>query len=254
MAQLQGKVALVTGASRGIGRAIALRLAHDGAKVAIHYGVRREEAEKTVQMIEANGGTAFAIGAPLDSTDGVKALFDTFEAELIARTGQAQFDILVNNAGIVVRSSFEETDEAAYDDLFAVNVKAPFFLTQKALPYLRENGRIINVSSGATRIAMPGIIAYSLTKGAINTFTLTLARHLGPRCITVNALLVGIVDTEMNAGWLHEQEAQKYASALSTLGRIGQVDDIADIAAFLASPDSRWITGQLIDATGGSQL
>ena len=254
MKRLNGKTALVTGGSRGIGRGIALRLAEEGARVAVHYGANREAAEQVVREIEERGGRAFAIGANLDSVEGVTRLVRTFTHELALNGGDGKFDILVNNAGIGTSQTLEETTEEAFDELFAVNVKAPFFLVQQALPLLRDDGRIVNISSGVTRIAYPHIMAYNLTKGAINTFTLHLAQLLGPRGITANAVLPGIVDTDVNASWLHTPEGQKHAIGMSALGRVGQPSDIADIVAFLASPDSRWVTGQCLDATGGSHL
>ncbi|AIQ15160.1 SDR family oxidoreductase [Paenibacillus durus] len=254
MKRLEGKVALVTGGSRGIGKGIALRLAEEGALVAVHYGNRRDAAEDVVRTIEEQGGRAIAIGAGLETVAGAKQLIQSLEEALLRHTGDHQFDILVNNAGIGTSQPFEETTEEAFNELFAVNVKAPFFLVQQALPLLRSGGRIINISSGVTRIAYPHIMAYNLTKGALNTFTLHLAQLLGPRGITVNAVLPGIVDTDVNASWLHTPEGQKYASEMSALGRIGQPSDIADIVAFLSSSDSRWVTGQMVDATGGSHL
>ncbi|AKG36805.1 SDR family oxidoreductase [Paenibacillus durus] len=254
MKRLEGKIALVTGGSRGIGKGIALRLAEEGALVIVHYGNRRDAAEEAVHLIEEQGGRAIPIGAGLETSLGVKQLVASLEEALLRHTGDNRFDILVNNAGIGTSQPFEETTEEAFDELFAVNVKAPFFLAQQALPLLRNGGRIINISSGVTRIAYPQIMAYNLTKGAINTFTLHLAQLLGPRGITVNAVLPGIVDTDVNATWLHTPEGQKYASEMSALGRIGQPSDIADIVAFLSSSDSRWVTGQMVDATGGSHL
>ncbi|CAG7649901.1 SDR family oxidoreductase [Paenibacillus allorhizosphaerae] len=254
MKRLDGKIALVTGGSRGIGKGIALRLAADGALVAVHYGSNREAAESVVRTIEAQGGQAVAIGAKLDSLAGVEQLLHAFREELVRMTGDRRFDIIVNNAGIGTSQTFEDTTEQSFDELFAVNVKAPFFLVQQALPLLRSEGRIINISSGVTRIAFPHIMAYNLTKGAINTFTLHLAQLLGPRGITVNAVLPGIVDTDVNAPWLHTPEGQKMATGMSALGRVGQPSDIADVVAFLSSDDSRWVTGQMIDATGGSHL
>ncbi|NJJ39141.1 SDR family oxidoreductase [Paenibacillus apii] len=254
MKRLEGKMALVTGGSRGIGKGIALRLAEEGALVAVHYGNRRDAAEDVVHLIEEKGGQAIAIGAGLETALGVKQLVQSLEEALLSHTGDNRFDILVNNAGIGTSQPFEETTEESFDELFAVNVKAPFFLVQQALPLLRNEGRIINISSGVTRIAFPHIMAYNLTKGALNTFTLHLAQLLGPRGITVNAVLPGIVDTDVNASWLHTPEGQKYASEMSALGRIGQPSDIADIVAFLSSSDSRWVTGQMVDATGGSHL
>lgn len=252
--RLNGQIAVVTGASRGIGRAIALRLAADGALVAVHYGTRRDAAEQTVSAIEAAGGSAFALGAELDSKAGVSQLLLRLDEELLRRTGSTSFDILVNNAGIGTSPSFGETSEEDFDRLFAVNVKAPFFLVQQSLERLRDGGRIINISSGVTRIAYPHILAYNLTKGALNTFTLHLAKLLGHRGITVNAVMPGIVDTDVNASWLHTPEGRKSAEEMSVFGRVGEPADIADIVAFTASPDGRWITGQMLDATGGSHL
>ncbi|ANY73834.1 short-chain dehydrogenase [Paenibacillus ihbetae] len=254
MKRLEDKIALVTGGSRGIGKGIALRLAEEGALVAVHYGTRRDAAEEVVQTIQNQGGRAVALGANLKSVDGAKGLIHSLEEELLRITGDTRFDILVNNAGIGTSSTFEETTEEGLDELLAVNVKAPFFLVQQALPLLRDGGRIVNISSGVTRIAYPHIMAYNITKGAVNTFTLHLAKLLGPRGITVNAVLPGIVDTDVNASWLHTPEGQQHAAEMSALGRIGQPSDIADVVAFLASSDGRWVTGQMVDATGGSHL
>lgn len=254
MRRLDGKTALVTGGSRGIGRAIALRLAEEGALVAVHYGSNLEAAENVVRTAEERGGRAFAIGANLNTVAGVNQLVRSLKTELVRIVGEDRLDILVNNAGIGTSKTLEETTEESFDEVFAVNVKAPFFLVQQTLPMFRDGGRIVNISSGVTRIAFPHIMAYNLTKGAINTFTLHLAQMLGPRGITVNAVLPGIVDTDVNASWLHTPEGQRQAIGMSALGRVGQPSDIADVTAFLASPDSRWVTGQLIDATGGSHL
>lgn len=252
--RLDGKIALVTGGSRGIGKGIALRLAEDGALVVVHYGVNREAAEEVVRSIEGQGGQAAAIGAKLESLDGVEKLVHALQEELVRITGDHKFDILVNNAGIGTSASLEETTEESFDEIFAVNVKAPFFLVQKLLPLLRDEGRVINISSGVTRIAFPKIMAYNMTKGALNTFTLHLAQMLGARGITVNAVMPGFVDTDVNASWLHTPEGQQMASEASAFGRVGQPDDIADVVAFLSSTEGRWITGQMVDATGGAHL
>ncbi len=150
--------------------------------------------------------------------------------------------------------NIEETTEEAFDEIMAINVKAPFFLIQQALPLLREEGRIINLSSAVTRIAIPDVTVYSMTKGTINTLTHTLAKQLGPRGITINAIQPGFVATDMNAALLQDPGARKFGADFSIFGRWGQPEDVADVAAFLASPDSRWVTGQLIDASGGSHL
>jgi 3-oxoacyl-[acyl-carrier protein] reductase len=251
---LAGKIAVVTGASRGIGRAIALRLGRDGASVAVHYGRNREAADRTVKDIEGAGGTAFSVGVELGTLASVGDLFDSLDLELTSRHGSNRFDILVNNAGIAPDASVEATTEDVFDRVFAVNTKVPFFISQKALPRLRDGGRIINVSTAATRIAWPALAAYAMSKGALNVLTLELAKQLGPRGITVNTLAPGVVETDMSAGFLSDPQFRQFASSLSALGRIGQPEDIADVAAFLASRDGRWVTGQYIDATGGSQL
>lgn len=254
MSKLEGKIALVTGASRGIGRGIALRLAREGAIVAVHYSQREKEAASVVDEILQHGGFAFTIGANLTTQDGIRDLYTTFDEELQKRTGENQFDILVNNAGIGQILTLEEATEESVDEVLNINVKAPLFVTQHALSRLRDGGRIINISSFVTRAASPSVFTYSVSKGAINTFTLALARQLGSRNITVNAILPGIINTEMNAGTLQNRDGQKYAAGLSVFNRWGEPDDVADIAAFLASEESRWITGQLIDASGGSHL
>lgn len=181
-------------------------------------------------------------------------MFELLDLELVRRTGSNRFDILVNNAGITADSSVEDASEEVFDEVFAVNVKVPFFIAQKALPRLRDGGRIINISSGVTRVAFPNYTAYAMTKGALNVLTLNLAKQLGPRGITVNSLAPGIIDTDMSAELLSTADMRKWAASFSTLGRIGRPDDIADAAAFLASNDARWITGAYVDASGGSQL
>ena len=251
---LAEKVAVVTGASRGIGRAIALRLGRDGASIAVHYGRNREAADRAVKEIEGAGGTAFSIGVELGTLASVEELFDSLDLELTSRNGSNRFDILVNNAAIAPDASVEATTEDVFDRVFAVNTKVPFFISQKALPRLRDGGRIINISTGATRIAFPELAAYAMSKGALNILTLELAKQLGPRAITVNSLAPGFVETDMSARFLSDPESRRVAGSLSALGRIGQPADIADVAAFLASHGGRWVTGQYIDATGGSQL
>jgi len=252
--RLHGKVALVTGASRGIGRSIALRLAQEGATVAVHYGAKQAAAEEVVHEIQAGGGSAFTVGANLSSLEGVHQLFAILDEQLIEHTGYHRFDILVNNAGWGHAATLENVKEETFDAIMNINIKAPLFVIQQALSRLRDGGRIINMSSMATRFALPHLMEYSISKGAVNTLTLVLAQQLGSRQITVNAISPGFIDTDMNVETLATQEGQQFAAGLSTFGRWGQPADVADIAAFLASDDSRWITGQIIDASGGSRL
>ncbi|WP_338700324.1 SDR family oxidoreductase [Streptomyces sp. Q6] len=248
MGVLTGRTALVTGASRGIGRGIAERLGRDGARVAVHYGSNEAAAKETVAAIEAAGGSAFEIRADLAEPGAAQGLWEEFEARADG------LDILVNNAGIGTSSAFAEIEEAEFDRLFTVNTKAPFFLAQLAAPRLREGGRIINISSGVTRTTLlPDLMPYAMTKSALDVFTRYLARVLGPRGITANTVAPGIVDTDVNAEWLRaSDEAWAGAAAFSVLGKVGTPAEIADVVAFLASPDGRWVTGQWVDATGGS--
>ncbi|MFB7816490.1 SDR family oxidoreductase [Paenibacillus chitinolyticus] len=254
MQNLREKTALVTGASRGIGKAIAKRLAHDGAWVAVHYGRDKKAAEQTVAEITESGGRAFSVQADLGSMMGVERLFEQLDTLTIKHTGSTSLDILVNNAGIGTQGSIETTTEKQFDELIAVNIKAPFFIIQKALPRLRTGGRIVNISSAETRIAFPASIAYGLTKGALNTMTLPLAKQLGERGITVNTILPGYTETDINAEILSDPSVREYAVGMTALGRLGHVSDIADAAAFLASEDSRWVTAQILDVSGGIRL
>lgn len=254
MKHLDGKVALVTGASRGIGRSIAKRLAQDGALVAIHFGRNKTAADQTIREIESNGGKAFTVEAELNSISGVKKLIEQLDNELQLRVGTSAIDILVNNAGIGTQGTIEDTTEEAFDEIIAVNIKAPFFLIQQALPRLREQARIINISSAEVRIGLTGSIAYGLSKGALNTMTLPLAKHLGERGITVNTIMPGYTQTDINAKLLDDPEIRNFATDSSVFKRLGKVEDIADAVAFLASSDSRWITGQILDVSGGFLL
>ncbi|MFC8246694.1 SDR family oxidoreductase [Streptomyces chartreusis] len=254
MGTLAGKTALVTGASRGIGREVARRLAREGALVAIHYGGNEEAAKETVDLIERQGGRAFSLGAELGVPGDVETLYARFEAGLAGLGQGPEFDILVNNAAVSGSARISEVTPELFDRLFAINTRALFFLVQRGLKCLCDGGRVINISSAATRIAYPESIVYSMTKGALNTFTLALAKELGGRGITVNAVSPGFVETDMNASKRASPEAAAELAAWSVFGRLGQPADIADIVAFLASDASRWITGQCIDASGGSRF
>ncbi len=241
------RTALVTGASRGIGRAIAERLAKDGALVAVHYGTNKAAALDTVAAIEAAGGTAFPVEADLARPDGVELLIGRLTDGLAGRG----LDVLVNNAAVFGPGIDASEDE--FDRVFRVNVRAPFFIIQKALPLLGDGARIVNVSSGVTWFAIPEVV-YAMTKGALNVLGRSLANTLGDRGITVNTISPGITRSDMNA-WLDELPgAAEGVADIVALGRVGAPEDIADAVAFFASPDSRWVTGQVLDVNGGLYL
>lgn len=250
MGKLEEKTALVTGAGRGIGRAIAIRLAKEGARVGVRYGASAQAAAETVTVIEGAGGSAFAIGVTLGATGDAAQLWTAFDEHADG------VDILVNNAGVLGgRLPFADVDEATYDEIFAVNTKSPFFVIQQGLGRLRNGGRIVNVSTRFTHGARnPDLAAYTMSKAAIDALTGTLAKDLGARGITVNAVGPGATATDVNAERLQTEQGRAMIAAQSPLGRVAEPEDIADIVAFLASEDARWVTGQWIDASGGSML
>lgn len=245
METLQGKVALVTGAARGIGRAIALRLASAGAALAVNYRQNGERARAVVSEIEAHGGRALAIQADLARLAEVRRLFE------VTLSHFGRLDILVNNAAVARFEPLSEVSEASFDELFAVNVKGVFFAMQEAARRLNAGGRIINLSSGITINGSAGGSAYGGSKGAVEEFTKAAAKEVGARQITVNTVSAGFTETDMFYEAVAPENRARAAS-LSPLGRVGQPEDIAEVVAFLAGAGGRWITGQHIRATGGA--
>ncbi|MCC3442323.1 MAG: SDR family oxidoreductase [Microcoleus sp. PH2017_40_RAT_O_B] len=245
MASLAGKVAIVTGASRGIGRAIALRLSQEGASVVVNYARGTEAAQEVVSAIALSGGTALAVQADVSKTAEIGNLFDrTLET-------YSQVDILVNNAGVILYKPVAEVTEAEFDNLFAVNVKGTFFACQEAAKRMADGGRIVNFSSSTTAIMMPTYGAYVATKGAVEQLTRSLAKELGDRQITVNVISPGPTDTELFTVGKTPEQIQRFMQ-MTAFGRLGKVEDIADVTAFLCSEQARWITGQNIRVNGGS--
>ncbi|HEY8368859.1 MAG TPA: glucose 1-dehydrogenase [Thermodesulfobacteriota bacterium] len=245
MTRLAGQVALVTGASRGIGAAIARRLAAEGAAVAVHYRTRREAAERVVEEIVRAGGRAAAFAADLADVSAIGPLFDRVEAAL------GTVDILVNNAGALAPTPMGALDPAAVDLQLAVNVRAPLVASSEMVRRRRgrPGGRIVHIGSGAGHRAFPGHAAYAASKGALEGMTPSMAQDLGPLGITVNTVAPGATATEM----LTPDNRARLAPQIA-LGRVGEPDDIAAVVAFLVSPDGGWITGQVIDANGGLAL
>src|ERR1700733_5339420 len=248
MTSLATKTALVTGASRGMGRAAAIALAAAGARVIVHYGRNAGEAKAVVDEIRSAGGRADAVAADLAAPDGAHIL-----AAQVRNLIGNHLDIFVLNAGISKAAAIETITVKDFDDLFAVNVRAPYFLVQQLLPILGNDGSIVFVSSLGARAAVGTLSAYASTKGAINTLVKYLAAALGPRGIRVNAVAPGVIDTDMSS-FTKTETGRATGMAMQSLKRIGQPDDVAAVVEFLASDASRWITGDVIAVDGGSKL
>jgi 3-oxoacyl-[acyl-carrier protein] reductase len=248
MNKLSGKTALVTGASRGIGRSSALALAKAGAQVLVHYGSSEKEADAVVAEIRVIGGRAEKVGADLRQTDGPHRLAGQVRAIVGDR-----LDILVANAGISKSASIEDTRVEDFDNLFAVNVRAPFFLVQQLLPVLGKGSSVIFTSSLAARSSVGTLAAYAASKGAIDTLVKHFAAALGPRGIRVNAVAPGVVETDMS-NFAKTEAGRDFTLNIQALKRLAQPDDIAPVVAFLASDDARWITGDTVQVDGGSKL
>jgi NAD(P)-dependent dehydrogenase (short-subunit alcohol dehydrogenase family) len=245
---LAQKIALITGASRGIGAAIAQRFADDGAELVLHYGTGLAETEALATALRASGSTVHLLQADLAAADGGQTLVARLKA-----LGLPRVDILVNNAGVAPGATLADTTAADFETIYSVNMRSLFFITQGVAALMPDGGRIVNMSSGVARAAMPGAIAYASSKGFVNVMTLHLAAELGPRNITVNAVAPGVIDTRMNP-WIHGPGGKEALAQLQALPGIGQPAQVANTVAFLAGPDGGWTTGQVIDASGGSKL
>ena len=246
MAKLTGKVAVVTGASKGIGAAIAQELANNGAAVVVNYASSPQQAGELVASIESSGGKAKAVRADVSNLAEAKQLVDAAVSEF------GRLDILVNNAGVYDFLPLPQITEAHFDRIFGLNVKGLLFATQAATRAMGEHGGcVINIGSVASVDAPPGASVYSASKGAVDVITRSLAAELGPRKILVNAVLPGPVETEGNRSMADADQINAMMVARTPLGRIGQPRDIATVVSFLASPEAGWITGQIIQAAGG---
>jgi 3-oxoacyl-[acyl-carrier protein] reductase len=255
MTTLQNKTALVTGASRGIGRATAAALAEAGAHVLVHYGRSAMEAESLVAEIQAKGGRANAISADLGTPDGASLLANKLRSIIGDR-----LDVLVLNAGISKSARIADYTVEDFDSLFATNVRGPFFLVQQLLPILGEGSSVVAISSAVARTVVgkpglenPSILAYASTKGALETLVRNWAAILGPSGIRVNAVAPGVIDTDMS-NFTKTEAGRELALGMQALKRLGKPEDVADVVAFVASDAARWITGASIPVDGGSKL
>ncbi|HEX4749544.1 MAG TPA: glucose 1-dehydrogenase [Bryobacteraceae bacterium] len=247
MGKLKGKVALVTGASKGIGAAISKALASEGAKVAVNYASSKEGAERVVQEIKANGGEAIAVRGDVAKFQDVQRLFDEVKQAF------GTLDVLVNNAGVYLFAPLEQITEDAFHRQFGTNVMGLIFTTQEAVKHFGPNGgSIINIGSVASSQAPANSTVYTATKGAVDAVTRVLAKELAPKKIRVNSINPGVVETEgvHSAGFIGS-DFEKQLVSQTPLGRVGQPSDIAPVAVFLASPESGWMTGELLLASGG---
>jgi NAD(P)-dependent dehydrogenase (short-subunit alcohol dehydrogenase family) len=251
----KNKIALVTGGSRGLGKNMSLHLAKNGHDIIITYKSNQAEAEKVVAEIQALGQQAAAFQLDTADTKAFDVFFDKVSAHLQEKTGSGTFDFLINNAGIDRSSLIPQTTEADFDELYQVHLKGVYFLTQKALPFIADNGRIINLSTGLARFVTPGYAAYASMKGAIEVFTRYLAKEVGARGITANVVAPGIIETDFTkAVFDHAPQAIAHISAQTALGRTGVPDDIGGVVAFLCTEEARWINAQRIEASGGMFL
>lgn len=240
MKSLSGKVAIVTGASSGIGRAIAERLADEGAIVIVNYNKSEEKAKDVVTLIQAKGGKALATQADMSQVaDARRLVVDTVKQF-------NRLDILVNNAGKFMPKPLDQTTESDFDSVIALNAKGPYFAMQEAVKVLKEGGRIVNISTGGTHLSFPGATAYLGSKAALEQYTKGLAQELAPKGITVNTISPGFTETGMMT-----DEYRQMGIQLTPMKRLGVPKDIADVVAFIVSEEARWLTGQIVQAGGG---
>lgn len=251
----QRKIALVTGGSRGLGKNMALALAHKGIDVVLTYNSKKDEADAVVKEIAHTGAKAAALQLNVGDTNSFPAFIDALKATLQSVFGTDKFNFLVNNAGVGVHASVTATTEAQFDDMVNIHLKGVYFLTQRCLPILADGGRIINISSGLARFSTPGFSAYAAMKGAIEVYTRYLAKELGARGIAANVVAPGAIATDFGGGVVRDNEqANQMVAGVTALGRVGEPDDIGGVVAFLCTEEARWINAQRIEASGGMNL
>ncbi|ASK33337.1 short-chain dehydrogenase [Alcanivorax sp. N3-2A] len=248
-------IALITGGSRGLGRNAALKLADTGTDVIVTYRGNRDDARQVVADIESKGRKAVALQLDVSDSGSFPAFADQVRGALQDTWQRARFDYLVNNAGIGIHASFADTSEQQFDELMNIQLKGPFFLTQALLPLIADGGRILNVSTGLARFALPGFAAYATMKGGIEVLTRYLAKELGPRGIAVNVIAPGAIETDFGGGAVRDnQDMNAFIASQTALGRVGLPDDIGGVIASLLAPENGWINAQRIEASGGMFL
>ena len=248
-------IAIITGGSRGLGKNTALKLAERGVDVILTYRSKADEARQVVQQIEGLGRRALALELDVEHSGAFTAFAQQVKALLAKVWQRERFDYLVNNAGVGIYASFEETTEAQFDSLMNIHLKGTFFLTQKLLPLIADGGRIVNVSTGLTRFALPGYSAYATMKGGVEVLTRYMAKELGSRGIAVNAVAPGAIETDFGGGSVRDNAQLNATIASQTaLGRVGLPDDIGGAISNLLRPESAWVNGQRIEVSGGMYL
>lgn len=248
-------IALVTGASRGLGRNTALKLAARGVDVILTYRSQADEAQAVVAEIRRLGARAVALPLDVGNSRSFPAFAQAVREQLQTVWQRERFDHLVNNAGIGIHAAFADTTEAQFDELMNIHLKGTFFLTQALLPLIADGGRIVNLSTGLARFALPGYAAYAAMKGGIEVLTRYLAKELGPRGIAVNVVAPGAIETDFGGGTVRDNKAvNDFIAGQTALGRVGQADDIGDMISTLLLPQNRWINAQRIEASGGMFL
>ena len=249
------KIAIVTGGSRGLGKNMALRLADYSNDVIITYNTQKEAADAVVKEIEAKGKNAAALQFNAAEFASINSFIDAVAETLQSKWNTSTFDYLINNAGIGATIPFAQATEEDFDQFLNIHFKSVYFLTQRLLPKMNDNGSIINISTGTTRFANPGYSIYASMKGAIEVFTKYLAKEVGARGINVNVVAPGPIETDFNnAAIRNNPDRKKMMGSLTALGRVGAAEDIGGVVAFLCSKDAKWINGQRIEASGGINL
>lgn len=248
----KAKIALVTGGSRGLGRDMALQLAHKGLDVVLTFNSNKAEAEKVVGAIEAHGRKATALQLDVENSNNFEAFVEKVKNVLRSDFEAEKFDFLINNAGVAAYASFADTTEAQFDSMMMIHLKGPFFLTQKLSFLMNDSGGIVNISSGLARFTTPGYDAYATMKGAVETLTKYQAKHFSDRKIRVNVVAPGAIETDFGGGVVRDnKEVNAYIASTTALGRVGLPDDIGGVVAFLCTDDAKWINAQRIEVSGG---